>query len=179
MTPDGVRVRRATVADADAIGRVHVESWRTTYRGIVPQEYLDGLRAEQRAANWRRSLAASPEQSFVFVAERAGAIVGFASGGRERRQSAAFAGELEAIYLLADQQRGGIGHLLVAAVATELLRRDLRSMLLWVLEQNSPARAFYERLGGRIVEQQSVTIGGLALTELANGWHDIAPLAFG
>ena len=53
-----VRIRRATVDDAVAIARVRVESWRTTYRGMIPQPYLDGMCVEASATLWDKSLAA-------------------------------------------------------------------------------------------------------------------------
>jgi hypothetical protein len=50
-------IRNASIDDADAIGAVVVRAWQAAYRGIMPDDYLDGLRAEQRAAMWQRVLA--------------------------------------------------------------------------------------------------------------------------
>ena len=171
-------IRHATAGDLPAIARVHVDSWRTTYRGLVADAYLDGILSyERREAGWRTEFdGMAAAGRFVLVAERDNAIVGFASGGPERGGTTAFPGELEAIYLLAEAQRGGIGRLLVAAVARELALRGWTAMLLWVLEGNAPARAFYERLGGRAVLRQPVTIGGEPFEEIAYGWDDTAPL---
>lgn len=46
-------IRGATVADAEGIAHIHVASWRSTYRGIMPDALLAGLSMERRAANWR------------------------------------------------------------------------------------------------------------------------------
>jgi hypothetical protein len=43
--------------------------------------------------------------------------------------------------------------------------------LLWVLAEN-PSRKFYERLGGQLVYEKTVTIGGVPLIEVAYGWRD-------
>lgn len=171
-------IRHATLDDLPAIARVHVDSWRTTYRGLVADAYLDGILSyERREAGWRTEFGGMAAAGrFVLVAERDGAIVGFASGGPERSGNTAFPGELEAIYLLAEAQGGGIGRKLVAAVARELALRGWNAMLLWVLEGNSSARAFYERLGGWPLLRQPVTIGGDAFDEIAYGWDDTAPL---
>ena len=73
-----VRVRRATVADAPAMGRLHVRAWQAAYRGHMPDDYLDGLRAEERAAGWERALGRHRPRGAILVAERDGEVVGFA-----------------------------------------------------------------------------------------------------
>ncbi|WP_327365017.1 GNAT family N-acetyltransferase [Virgibacillus dakarensis] len=74
-------VRKAVVADAGAIASVHVDSWRTTYKDIFPQEFLNKLSCDERAERWERNIA----EQHVFVAENnQGEIVGFSTGGKER-----------------------------------------------------------------------------------------------
>src|SRR5579883_2064332 len=111
-----VTVREARIVDAAGVARVHVESWRTTYRGIVPDAYLDALSVENRQRGWERQLQAAGTID-VFVAEdrRSGEIVAFASGGPEQTGTeTAFPWELYAIYLIADRQRRGVGRRLTA-----------------------------------------------------------------
>ena len=142
-----MHMREAVEADARAMARVHVESWRTTYRGIVPDDYLASLSVDEREGRWQRILA-YPGESRSFVSEdNADAIFGFASGGPDRDGDPDFAGELWSIYLLASHQHRGAGAALVARVAEDLIERGLRSMLVWVLAEN-PYRRFYEKLGG-------------------------------
>lgn len=74
-------VRMATVNDAAAIARVHVDSWRTTYAGIVPDDFLAGLSYASREQRWRELLSGV---SVAWVAEADGAVVGFAAGGANR-----------------------------------------------------------------------------------------------
>jgi ribosomal protein S18 acetylase RimI-like enzyme len=167
-------VRPAVAADAAGIAHVHVESWRTTYRGIVPDAYLDALSIEERTARWQRVLSADRPGYGVFVAEHGGAVVGFADGGRSDSRVASFTGELYAIYLLAGRQRRGTGERLLRAVAAHLAGAGHDGMMLWVLAENAPARRFYERLGGVVVGEQTITIGGAELAELAYGWPDLA-----
>src|SRR5437879_5572083 len=73
-------VRRATVADAAVIAAVRIDSWRATYRGIVPDAYLDSMKVEESTALWTRVLSAASDAACVFVAEIKGEIVGFAAG---------------------------------------------------------------------------------------------------
>jgi L-amino acid N-acyltransferase YncA len=169
------RVRLAVPADADAIARVHVASWRTTYRGLMPDEVLDSLSVERRR-DWWQGVIENPEQIEVAVAEESGQVVGFASYGAERADDPVYRGELDAIYLLKDHQRKGWGRSLVAAAVRGLLKRGLSGMLVWVLSDN-PACSFYENLGGVYLRRKPLEISGVSLQESAYGWIDIHPLA--
>ena len=173
-----MRIRAAVLADAASMARVHVDSWRKTYPGIVPAEYLASLSYRKRESVWADILAAGrPDESNFVVETGDGEIVGLAGGGPEREGNAAYRGELYAVYLLEEHQRAGLGRRLVSAVTRRLLSDGLRSMLVWVLEDNRPACRFYEALGGTIVDRTTVTIGGAQLPELAYGWRDITHLA--
>lgn len=173
-----VRIRAANLDDAGAMARVHVDSWRTTYPGIVPAEYLAGLSYRKRELVWIDILAAGRPAESNFVAETdCGEIVGFAGGGPKREGNPAYPGELYAVYLLEEYQRAGVGRRLVSAVARQLLADGFPSMLTWVLEDNCPARRFYEGLGGTEVGRQTITIGGADLVEVAYGWRDVTGLA--
>jgi len=207
----GVIIRPARPGDENGIARVHVESWRSTYRGIMPDAVLDGLSQERRARHWKTVLESQDVREFVFVAETepgvcresrqcgqpgelakceefgqiakpgesgaSGEIVGFAVGGPERDGDPVYKGALYAIYLLEKYQRQGLGRRLVAAVAQELIRRDLCSMLVWVLVDN-PACGFYEALGGRRMHSRPITIGPATLEEVAYGWPDLRAVRF-
>ena len=173
-----VRVRAANPSDACPIARVHVDTWRTTYTGIVPAEYLAGLSYRDRESRWEEILRTDQPAKSNFVAEtEEGDIVGFAGGGPERGGSRAYLGELYAIYLLEGYQRNGVGRRLVSAVAQRLLVDGLRSMLVWVLQDNHPACRFYESLGGQEVGRKTITIGGTDIVEVSYGWRDVAGLA--
>ncbi|MBB4826153.1 L-amino acid N-acyltransferase YncA [Sporosarcina luteola] len=167
-------IRKAVQGDEEGIAKVHVDSWRSTYKGIVSDEYLEQLSYEERANMWKRAIGGNP----LYVAENADdQIVGFATGGKERSGNyAGYAGELYAIYLLKEAQGKGLGALLTAAIAKELGQMGIPSMLVWVLDEN-PSKAFYERLGGQVVDETTVPIGGEAFLEIALGWKDISVLS--
>ena len=170
-----MRIRRAIPSDAPGIARVHVASWRSTYVGIVPDEYLASLDCTERERVWGRLI--TDDSQFTYVAEhRRDGIVGFVSGGPVRMDDVTYTGELYAIYLLEQYQRQGIGHRLVAELCAWLLSEGLASMYTWVLEEN-PSRRFYESLGGFEFRRQTITIGGRDVVEVAYGWDDISPLA--
>ena len=164
-------VRPAAIDDAAAIARVHVASWRTTYSGLLPAEFLDSLDEERYSERWLRSLG--DEATRVYVAEDGHEVVAFASGGRERAGEGDYSGELYAIYVLEKAQRQGHGKGLVRAVTAGLREMGLDDMIVWVLRDNSPARAFYERLGGVYVRTQPITIGSVVLQEVSYGWRSL------
>ncbi|NEZ57727.1 GNAT family N-acetyltransferase [Adonisia turfae] len=170
-------IREATRTDVPAIARVHVDTWRTTYQGIVPDQHLAKLSYERRVNSWSQILnRASEDGTFTYVAEEeVGEIVGFASGGVERTNDPVYAGELMAIYILEGYQSKGIGHCLVQTVAERLHLLGINSMLVWVLLDN-PACQFYAALGGTPVHEKALEIGGKSLIEVAYGWTDIGNL---
>jgi GNAT superfamily N-acetyltransferase len=166
-------LRPATIDDARAIAQVHVNCWRTTYRGILPHEVLDGLSYDEREEHWRDWFGGKHGQKFTFVAvDPADQIVGFASAGLERTGNPIYHGEIYAIYVLQSHQRQGLGRRLVEAVVGTLRNGAIDSMLVWVLAQN-PACRFYECLGGRRIRTQQIDIGGVAFDEVAYGWNDL------
>jgi GNAT superfamily N-acetyltransferase len=121
---------------------VHVETWQSAYRGIVPDDFLDAMSIEQRLAAYDEDMLATPEQP-MWVAER-DRIVGFASAGPSR--DAEGEGELYAIYVDASQWGRGTGDALMGVVLDHL-RPRFEAATLWVLEANVRARRFYEKYG--------------------------------
>jgi ribosomal protein S18 acetylase RimI-like enzyme len=164
-------VRPAKPEDAAAIARVHVASWRTTYRDLLPAEFLASLTEPGYTERWQRVIGDG--SSRVYVVEEAGEVVGFASCGHERAGETGFAGELYAIYILDSAQRRGHGRELVRAAVGGLREMGVRDMIIWVLRDNSPARRFYERLGGVYVRKQPITIGPATLEEVSYGWRNL------
>jgi ribosomal protein S18 acetylase RimI-like enzyme len=169
-------VRPATLDDAAAIARVHVASWRTTYRGLLPDDFLASLSDEHYTERWTRVMGEG--SSRVFVVEEPGEVVGFASCGRERAGESSFAGELYAIYVLDSAQRHGHGRELVRAAAGALKQLKVTDMIVWVLRDNTAARRFYERLGGTYVRSQPITIGTATLEEVSYGWRDLDDIRY-
>jgi L-amino acid N-acyltransferase YncA len=166
-----MRIREATVADARAIAEVHVTSWRVAYAGIVPAAYLASLSVDEREGRWAKILTGEDGTRTHVAVDEKGQVIGFASGGPLREGNPTYAGELYAIYLLPDHKNKGYGRRLASIVAQRLAREGMPSMLVWVLAENY-ARGFYERLGGALVGEQPITIGGVELREVAYGWPD-------
>ncbi len=169
----GISYRQATLADVDALGCVHVQAWREAYAGLIPDAVLAGLDAGQRAAMWHGIIAGG---GGVQLAEQDGAIVGFGAAGPQRDVSLPFSAEIGAIYVLRAAQRRGVGRRLMAMMARDMLDRGHTSASLWVLEANSPARRFYEVLGGREVTRREEERDGFMSVGVAYGWDDLTRL---
>jgi len=169
----GIVVRTAAPADAAAIARVRVDTWRATYRGMIPDAYLDGMTVGTSEAHWRRILEAPPGRFSVFVAAEGDAVVGFAAGHVLEPPKLDCDAELSAIYLRTDRQRTGIGRRLVGAVAAAQRNHGATALLTWVIAGNRPARAFYEALGGALVVEQPFQWDGVDLVEAAYGFRDL------
>ena len=142
-------VRPATPADAEAIARVHVLTWQTSYRGLVPDDFLDALAIDRRTETWRTMLGDAKPGEPVWVGLDGGLVAGFVGVGPSRDEDADDdTGELYAIYVLAEHQGRGVGQALIGVAASWLAER-YRSATLWVLEANERSRHFYESSGWR------------------------------
>lgn len=138
------RVRSAVLPDASVLGRIGVRAWQAAYRGLMPDEYLDGLSAEQRATSWARGMARpdAPDQARFVVEADDGVVVGFAVTGFTR--SGEGTGELQVLNVDPDYWGRGMGRLLLAAAERELRAAGFEVAILWVVEGNARARRFYE-----------------------------------
>jgi GNAT superfamily N-acetyltransferase len=160
-----VKVRLAATTDARELARVHIATWKTAYRQIMPDQVLDQLCLDEFEATWTKSLA-RPER-LNLVCETDDGIVGFASLGpsRDHDTYSVRTGEMYALYVEPDHWGQGAGHALWARTLDELKARGYQDVTLWVLEANTRARGFYEHVGFELepgalkaIERYGVTI---------------------
>ncbi len=169
-----LRIRPGTEADIEEVSRAYVEAWRTTYQGLTPDAFVNGMTAGAAAQIFRDSLQPSDFSYFFHIAQTPqGRIVGFADGGKERSHPESGLGELYAIYLLKEFQGQGIGQKLFRAGVESLLKSGMNRMIVWVLEQ-SPYRKFYEALHGNLEPgQKFLDIGGTPIRLVSYRWDDL------
>ncbi|MBD0347542.1 MAG: GNAT family N-acetyltransferase [Thermoleophilia bacterium] len=165
---DGLIVRVAAPADAEALARVHVESWRSAYRRLLPPDYLDALTVAARTPRWRQRLRHVGPRESVVAAERDGVVVGFASAGPSRDPDCdgRVSGELYAIYLLEHEWGRSTGRALHDAAIEALRDARFADAMLWVLAANERARRFYERQGWAADGTTKVESYGVRVTEV-------------
>lgn len=165
-----IMIRAARSADARGIAKLDVETWRTTYAGMLSTPYLVGLSPRRRELGWRGVIQREPRDVRVAV-EAGGAILGFGSCGPNRGDRF-FSGEVFTLYVAPDWQNQGIGRRLLIAMFRRLVAAGRRSAIVWVLRDN-PSRFFYERLGAQQVSHKRLAVGGAAVDAVAYGWHDL------
>jgi ribosomal protein S18 acetylase RimI-like enzyme len=142
-----MKVREATIQDADAIATVHFESWRAAHSDILPPDYVAQNSLDYRRQRWPDILSSS-DGFHIVLEDDQGAVVGFSSLGplRDHDNVLGDASELKAIYLLPEYQGAGHGRKLYDAMEKRA-RQFTKSMVLWVFAGNVSARRFYESLG--------------------------------
>ena len=139
-------LRPAQPEDAIAVARVHVRSWQAAYRTLLPDDYLDQLRPEDRAPHYDFATR-DPHKPHTIVAEDSGAIYGFATTAPSRDADNPDHGELYALYVDPDHWGQGIGVALIAAARDHLVQSGFQHALLWVLAGNLHAERFYRHDG--------------------------------
>jgi ribosomal protein S18 acetylase RimI-like enzyme len=177
-----ITIRRARPTDAASIGAVHVAAWRSTYPGILPDDFLARLSVPRQAAHYDAAIRSGVG---VHVATASGLdfgpaggparIVGFVTGAPARRSNLA-EGEIETLYVLDDWRERGLGRRLMRAAANHLAGAGCASAFLWVLRDN-PNRWFYQRLGGKPVAEATIRVGGQDVVQTAYAWSPIDNLA--
>lgn len=171
-----ITIRPATAADARAIAKVRIDTWRTAYRGLVPDAYLDAMDVDESVALWDRVLAADASAASVYVADNDGEVIGFAAANPLPEPRHGLDAELTAVYVRREFQRAGIGRRLVDAVVGAQREKGVSGLIVWVIAGNKAGRAFYERLGGTVIVEQPFEWDGVPLTEAGYAFTDLDAL---
>jgi ribosomal protein S18 acetylase RimI-like enzyme len=162
-----VVVRAGVPADADGLAVAHVRAWQEGYRGLMPQEYLDGLEVAERLTGWQERLANPREGSRLLVGTVDEQVAGFAVFGAARDPDSGEDGELFAINVHPDHWRAGVGSRLLVEVHTGLADLGHENAVLWVVAGNDRARRFYERHGWSVeAVERSDKLPGLTVPEV-------------
>lgn len=148
-----------------AVACVHVRSWQIAYRNLLPQDYLDQLRPEDRAARYEFGNP-DPQRPQTIVAVEDGTVCGFATTMPSRDSDLAAHGELAALYVDPAHWNRKIGAALVAAARKQLLDQGCRKAMLWVLQGNARADRFY-RIDGWMPDgvSRTDTVWGVTVNE--------------
>src|SRR3954451_7230624 len=168
------------------MGSVMVESFLSAHRGQMPdaafRKRVEEWTPEVSAAGWARALTGiadgNPDRDVILVAEDDGGLLGLVAGGAAAR--AAIAGttcEVGALYVHPEHRGQGIGRAVLRAVADHMADLGYSELHIGVLSANSPARAFYEAMGGREIGQGTDDEEGYLLPLTIYGWADLTDLA--
>lgn len=175
--PEGLMLRKATADDAAAFAQLHVESWRSAYRGILDPDYLAGPIEQERREVWAGRFAAPNEDMHITIAEDGEGAIGFVcTFGQE---DPVWGSMVDNLHVLPRAKGRGVGRLLLASAGVWAANRyPGASLHLWVFEANEAARQFYDRMGGIVVERiiEPNPAGGGESWSLRYAWKDLADL---
>jgi len=162
-------IREAKLSDAEAIAAAHTESWQTSYRGILPANVLDRIDVGQRADSRRKIIQNKRIHQLVAYDVTHGDIVGFCDAGESRRPGP-WRGEIYALYMIHRAKRMGLGQEMFERCQQYFAAQNVRSLIIWVLEDNTHARGFYEAMGGKPGPTFPSRVGGFPVVELGYVW---------
>jgi ribosomal protein S18 acetylase RimI-like enzyme len=174
-----LRIRDATEADVAAIARLHAESWRSAYRGVLLDDYLQNDVHRDRLAVWQQRFSKTSQRPmFVMVAEMTSVPAGFVCVFPD--EDAIFGSFLDNLHVSPGLTGQGIGRRLLSESANRLVTSGSSvGLYLWVIEQNFRARRFYARAGAEFVGSAVNTMpDGQRVTALRCFWPDLKILAF-
>jgi ribosomal protein S18 acetylase RimI-like enzyme len=154
-------IRRAVKRDAAGIGKVHVDSWQTTYSGIIDPNYLASRTYERSTQSALNRITVAEIDCFVVIDHFSGQVIGFADCGASREKNLEAQGELYAIYLLQQFQGMRIGRKLFDTCVQALKGRGYKDFFVSVLSDNLGSVAFYQRMGGQLIGHDRVEIAGV------------------
>ena len=163
--------RKADDIDLEAIAKLHMLSWQTAYRGLIPDELLVPGNLEKAVEGWRSTHRSYPDN--LSVAETSdGRIVGFCCAGPvvDAQKNAPFEFEIYGLHVDPNFHRKGIGSLIIAGVSNRMASLGIEGLIVWTLENLIQSRRFYEKCGGSVVKTGVWTPRGHRLNEVAYGW---------
>ena len=153
---DDLIIRTMEIEDAEAVTDILIDSWQTSYRGIVSNEYLDnmdkGILADRRRKQYRDYIVAVSE----------GRIVGYCwyvNDNSFTKDVLEIDSEVIALYVDPKLKRQGLGRRLFSYVIDDLKKQGRKNMIIWCLKENYPSRKFYEKMGGMIIGEHMTNIG--------------------
>lgn len=149
-------IRPAAEGDARAIAEVGYASWDAVYRGLMPDELIEGFSVDRRMQGWLARLEEGDPERRTWVLEDGEGVQGYSSTGPTREDDGEhFVGEIYSIYLHPARWDRGWGRALLELAVDDLFAREFEVVRLWCLSNNPRARKFYEG-NGFIVEEEDV-----------------------
>lgn len=143
---DKLTIRKATKSDAVSIASIHSNTWKVTYKDIVPEKVLNKVSFRNRLEYFQDVLGTDKEETVVAVEN--GLVVGFMTFGEARDHDVDNrCAEIWGLYIDASYFNKGIGKSLILWAENELNLRGYHCIYLWTLDENLRANTFYNSLG--------------------------------
>lgn len=171
MATEQIRIRAARREHTAAIGEIVVASWRHTFDGILPRDFLMSMSPHHQKRRHHRALSLDFVH-YVVAVTNDGEVVGFASGGPGRDTHFATRNELYAIYVKPGFERRGIGRRLFTSIMAALATSKQKGLYLMALAVN-PNHLFYAKLGGVETDAPRIRLGRDTYEQVAFVWDDL------
>jgi ribosomal protein S18 acetylase RimI-like enzyme len=162
-------IRPTQIADAHSMSCIYVQTWRDTYLSVIPYDYLSTMSIARHEKAFFNEINSGHVVSFV--AEDAGRVLGFVTGGYERHGDEIYSGEIYTLYVMKNLQQRGLGTQLVSELARQFNRLGIYSMLVRVLKLN-PYRRFYKKVNGLYLKTGRLPFADEIMAVETYGWLD-------
>ncbi|SDG78545.1 GNAT family N-acetyltransferase [Pelagibacterium luteolum] len=139
-----LNLRRASIAEADKLGRLAFAAWDSSMRHVINPESEEALDVERAALELSFQLFCITACNSITVAEHDGALVGW--GAREPMSD-----YISDLWVAPPHQRNGIGRALLSTVEQDIFRSGHDVSVLETHAENGGAIRFYAREGYGIV----------------------------
>lgn len=169
---ENIVIRHAQVQDALWIARVQIDTWKSAYTGLIPQEHLDSLDIEKKIQKWNAKITSNEES--VFVAEHNTEIIWFITWW-DSHSKWEYDWEIIVFYVLERFQWYWIGTRLFQEMIQEFKILWYNSFYVWVLE-NWPGRRFYQKQGGMYIDKKIEKIRDIEISEVSYGWKNLSKI---
>jgi len=146
--------------DAIQIAKLVVDSWRTTYKGLINQEYLDNLNIQNVTDRWKKEFE---QNNIILVYKENKNILGVIKFGAEELEKDK--GEIFVLYVKLEERRKGIGTKLLNQAKQELLKMGYKDMIVWCFDENKIGKSFYLKSGGEQKEDRNFEVNGVGTKE--------------
>lgn len=160
-----VLIRKATMNDAEKLAEIKMDCWKTAYKGILDDAFLNGLDKDTETEKKKRNIR---NGVCILIAEVDGNVVGFCMYRDFVQANDNYLDadcEIFALYVQNALKRNGIGKKLMQSAIADLCDIGKTTMILKCLTKNYPSRIFYEKMGGKILTTETVFFGGKAYEE--------------
>ena len=146
-----ISIRKVKYEDIEQIVDINIKDWKKVYRGIIDDDILDNLNRDKKRKKWQKHYNIGN----VIVAEKAGEVIGYCRyDDNAEYENRDIDSEIIALYVDCDKLGRGVGRKLVEYVINDLKIKNKSKMIIWCLEKNKNARKFYEKIGGRLIDDE-------------------------
>lgn len=159
-------IRKATIKDSYTVANLIVNGWKTAYKGLLNDEFLNNLSAHKMSENWGKCIQNQTENNNIYVYEQDEKILGVIRFGAPDDNLSNYNAEIQVLYVEPTLKRKGIGSKLFNFAKNYFINKNITNMIIWCLKGNIPSIKFYEKMGGKITSARKASIHDIELEEV-------------